>query len=416
MSSVGVVVRTKNEGRWIRYCIQALSEQVGIDKLEVAIVDCASDDMTVDRAVSVLPSIRVVEYNGEYFPGKSINLGISILPDVDYIVVLSAHCIPIGTDWLVNMITPLKDNPNWGASYCRQIATLGSTPENRRDLLNSFSVESRLQTKDSFFHNAASVFRREIWEKFPFDESLKHIEDRYWAVDLIANGYSIFYNAVPTVVHEHGLNQHDRKYRSFRGKGVSDLLLGDEELVEEWSESAERYSRVLILGLSSNSKSKRINEVKSKITNGQEFYILPKKGCELLECENMVKRREEWDAISLFELMKEIVHMFANDGLHYDYVYFFDTDKQIYRGKLPCAYIRKSIETGADLCVAVESYKEDFFVLSNDELSWVPVNDKLMDLYTEKPHFKKALYGEGTLIRTSVLIEQSIPEAVYLDG
>ena len=416
MASVGVVVRTKNEGRWIRYCIQALSEQVGIDRVEIALVDCSSVDMTVERAVGIFPRMSVVKYEGKYYPGKSINLGISALPDVDYIVIISAHCVPIGNDWLAKMVAPLEENQDWAASYCRQIPTLASTPENRRDLLNTFSVESRLQSKDTFFHNAASILRRNVWEKLPFDDTLKHIEDRHWAVDLLAQGYKIFYNALPAVVHEHGLNQHDRQYRSFRGQGVSDLLPGDEELVSNWSNYAERYSKVLVLALSSSLGTERVDEILSSATPGQDCYILPKKGIELPASEKIIQRSEEWEDISLFALLRELVFKFADEGHHYDYVYFFDADRAEHRGELPGVYLRKSIETGADLCVAVESYKEDFFVLQSDETSWVPVNDKLMDLYTNKPHFKKALYGEGMLIRTSVLIEQAMPEAVFLDG
>ena len=416
MASVGVVVRTKNEGRWIRYCIQALSEQVGIDRIEIALVDCSSVDMTVERAVGIFSRIRVVEYEGIYLPGKSINLGIAALPDVDYITVLSAHCVPIGKDWLAKMVGPLEENQDWAASYCRQIPTLASTPENRRDLLNIFSVESRLQSKDAFFHNAASVLRRDVWEMLPFDDTLKHIEDRHWATDLLARGYKIFYNAEVAVVHEHGLNQHDRKYRSFRGQGVSDLLPRDGELVSSWSEYAEKYSKLLVLALSASFGTKRLDEILSCVTPNHDCYILPKKGAELPASENIIQRSEEWEEISLFELLRELVYKFADEGQHYDYVYFFDADRAEYRGKLPDAYLKKSIETGADLCVAVESYKEDFFVLQSDEASWVPVNDKLMDLYTNKPHFKKALYGEGMLIRTDVLIVQSMPETVFLDG
>ncbi len=415
MVSLGVVIRTKNEGRWIRYCIKSLSEQTGIDRVEIALVDCSSIDMTVERALGVLPQIKVIKYEGEYFPGKSINLGISALPDVDYIVVLSAHCVPIGKDWLLKMVEPLEKNENWAASYCRQIPTMATTPENRRDLLNVFSIESRLQIKDTFFHNAASIFRRSVWEKLPFDNNLKHIEDRHWAVDLLAQGYNIFYNAETAVIHEHGLNQHDRQYRSFRGQGVSDLLPVDEELVSKWTNYAESCSNVLVLALSSSLKTKRLDEIVSIKNSYQDCHILPKKGIQLPASENVIKRCKEWEEISLFELLRELIFKFADEKKHYDYIYFFDADRTKHEGEFPNIYLRKSIETGADLCVAVESYKEDFFVLKNDETSWVPISNKLMDLYAKKPHFKKALYGEGMLIRASVLINRTMPDAVYLD-
>lgn len=416
MTSVGVVLRTKNEARWIRYCIQALLGQVGIDRIEIALVDCNSEDMTVERALAIEPNIRVVYYEGEYFPGKSINLGIAVLPDVEYIVVLSAHCVPVGVDWLKNFLVPLESNRNYAASYCRQIPTSASTPENRRDLLNTFSIESRTQTKDTFFHNAASTFRRGVWEEVPFDESLRHVEDRYWADALIARNYQIFYNADCSVVHEHGLNQHDREYRSFRGEGVAGLLSGDDKLAKNWTDQAEKSSAVLVIALSSLSDSGRLNEILLNAHENQQCYILPKRNIDASISNKTIPRRKEWEELSLFELLRELLFKFANEGSHYDYLYFFDADKSEYRGSLPSVYLRKSIQSGADLCVAVESFKEDFFVLKNDERSWVPINETLMDSYINKPHFKKALYGEGVLIRSSLLIEKRMPEIVFLDG
>ena len=416
MANVGVVIRTKNEGRWIRYCLQSLSEQINIDSLNLVLVDCSSTDMTIQRAQSIIPNLKVVQYDGEYFPGKSINLGIKALGDVDYALILSAHCIPIGANWLANMIRPLEDNMELAASYCRQIPTLASTPENRRDLLNTFSTESRLQKKDTFFHNAASIIRLSIWRNIPFDSSLKHIEDRHWAAEIINAGYKIYYNAIPSVIHEHGINQHNRAYRSFRGQGVSNLLIGDDGLVSKWSKFARNSSKVMVIGLTSTMESKRYKEIKDNSSNNLNCFLLPKKDANIPSATDVIERKSNWNEISLFELLREIIIEFASKCDHYDYVYFFDADKNKFRGGLPNHYLEKSIEMGADLCVAVESFKEDFFVLNSDETSWEPVNEKIMDLYNNKAHFKRALYGEGMLLRVSTLIESEMPETVFLDG
>lgn len=416
MTSVGVVVRTKNEGRWVRYCLESLKQQRGVDRIEIALVDCDSDDQTVERACEVCPDLRLVRYQGEYFPGKSINMGIEALPDVDFIVVISAHCVPIGRDWLKKFITPLQQDDSIAASYCRQIPTNASTPENRRDLLNTFSIESRVQKKDSFFHNAASVIRRNVLSDIPFDDSLKHIEDRHWAERILNLGMTIFYNSECSVVHEHGLNQHDRKYRSFRGQGVSDLLKGDQELVASWEDFARTHSEVLVLALCSNVRSERMSDVFTNKQSNEVCFVLPKRGVDIEAGDGVISREKSWEDLSLFELLKVILRKFSASGKHFDYVYFFDADKDLYRGKVAGDYLKISVETGADLCVAVESYKEDFFVLQSDERSWVPVSDQMMDHYSKKPHFKKALYGEGMLIRSSFLISGKMPEAVFLDG
>lgn len=250
---IGVVIRTKNEGRWIAYCLKALAEQEGVVLPTVVLVDCKSEDSTVERARQVWPSIKVLTYEGEYFPGKSINQGMDALAGCEYLVVLSAHCVPVGKNWLHEMVKPLLNDPKIAGSYCRQLPTTASNYENYRDLVNCFSEESRVQRKDSFFHNAASVIRKEVWRSNKFDESLKHIEDRYWAREVLSNGWLIHYNSDASVVHEHGLNQHDDEYRSFRGKGVASLL-DSSALIDYWHDFAERVSDTLVIGLCSDLK------------------------------------------------------------------------------------------------------------------------------------------------------------------
>ena len=69
-----------------------------------------------------------------------------------------------------------------------------------------FGLDERTQRKDSFFHNANSALKRNVWEKFPFDEATTNIEDRLWGADVIKNGYHIFYTPHASVYHHHGIN------------------------------------------------------------------------------------------------------------------------------------------------------------------------------------------------------------------
>ena len=80
-----------------------------------------------------------------------------------------------------------------------------------------------LQVKDSFFHNANSAFRREVWEKYPFDESVTNIEDRVWGEHLISKGYNIIYEPESSVYHWHGINQ---DLNPDRAKNIVKILEG----------------------------------------------------------------------------------------------------------------------------------------------------------------------------------------------
>ena len=77
----------------------------------------------------------------------------------------------------------------------------------KRDLLNLFGPEKKIQKKDTFFHNANSAFKKKLWVKIPFDEKTKHIEDRIWGNEVINKGYKIVYEPDASVYHWHGINQ-----------------------------------------------------------------------------------------------------------------------------------------------------------------------------------------------------------------
>ena len=412
---VGVIIRTKNEAKWIRFCLRSLYQQKNIDELSIIIVDCESTDYTVQKVKSVNNKLKVITYTGEYFPGKAINLGARELKDVNYLVILSAHCVPLGKDWLSKLIIPFEQNKKIAASYCCQIPTPATSPENRRDLLNTFSIESRTQTKDSFFHNAASIIKFSIWEKFQFDESLKHIEDRYWAKMILEKGYQIFYNAECSVVHEHGLNQHSLDYKSFRGEGVASLLL-DTNLNSNWIDFALKETDVLIIVIAAKMP-KKSDLIKLK-ENNEKFtvLVLPKKNSKIKKYnEFLMKRDQFWADISLYELIKQVLIYKLSKNQFYDYVYFLDGDKISKNTEGPGNYILQSYVSGADMCVKIKSYKEDFFMLEPHEVNWKPLSNSLMDTYENKPHFKKALYGQGVLLRSDDILQSKMPKVVFFD-
>ena len=59
-----------------------------------------------------------------------------------------------------------------------------SSDEDKRDLLIVFGEDERIQKKDSFFHNANSIIKRDIWEEINFNNEVENIEDRIWAGEI----------------------------------------------------------------------------------------------------------------------------------------------------------------------------------------------------------------------------------------
>ena len=68
-----------------------------------------------------------------------------------------------------------------------------SSDEDKRDLLIVFGEDERIQKKDSFFHNANSIIKRDVWEKINFNNKVENIEDRIWAGEILKKNYKIKY-------------------------------------------------------------------------------------------------------------------------------------------------------------------------------------------------------------------------------
>ena len=198
---VSIIIRTKNEEKWISSCLSKIFEQ-NYKKIEVIIVDNNSKDKTVERAKNF--PVKIIKIN-KFKPGKAINLGVKKAKG-KYIVCLSAHCIPINLTWLENLIIDLKSKKVAGV-YGRQQPLPYSSDFDKRDLLTVFGIEKKIQKKETFFHNANSAFSKEIWKKFPFDELTTNIEDRIWGQKVINSGYKIIYEPKASVFHWHGIHQ-----------------------------------------------------------------------------------------------------------------------------------------------------------------------------------------------------------------
>ena len=179
---ISIIIRTRNEERWIDHCLSAISTQ-SISDYEIILVDNNSQDRSVKIAKKYTDNIIKVT---DFYPGKAINDGIRASSG-KYIVVISGHCIPKNNLWLEKLIEPLKNDETrlLAGVYGRQEPLSSSSALDKRDLTVVFGLDERTQKKDSFFHNANSAIPRKIWEKFPFDEKTTNIEDRLWGAEVI---------------------------------------------------------------------------------------------------------------------------------------------------------------------------------------------------------------------------------------
>jgi len=203
---VSIIIRTKNEERWISSCLFSVFSQ-DFKNFEIILVDNASTDKTCLKAKQF--DVKIVSVS-DFLPGKAINIGIENSTG-KYICCLSGHCIPTNNQWLSNLVRNLE-SPNAAGVYGRQQPLSFSHDLDKRDLLIAFGLDRKVQKKDPFFHNANSMIKRSIWEKIPFDDKVTNIEDRIWSSQVLKAGYEIIYDPEASVYHYHGIHQnHDRE-------------------------------------------------------------------------------------------------------------------------------------------------------------------------------------------------------------
>lgn len=200
---VSIIIRTKNEERWISQCLEGVFSQ-GYKNFEVILVDNESTDKTIEKAKQF--NLKEIVTCRDYLPGKALNMGIRKAKG-EYIVCLSGHCIPTNVLWLGNLLRNMAE-PQIAGIYGRQEPMAFTPDADKRDLLLVFGLDRKVQVKDDFFHNANSLIRRDLWEEIPFDETVTNIEDRVWSRKVLQRGYKIIYEPDASVYHFHGIH-HD---------------------------------------------------------------------------------------------------------------------------------------------------------------------------------------------------------------
>lgn len=211
--ALSVVIRSKNEVRWMEPCLRALAAQ-RLQPVECIVVDNDSTDGTWQVAEKL--GARLVRIpDGQFSYGRAINVGFEVAT-APWVAILSAHCVPVNDLWADYLVAALTQAPGIAGVYGRQ-EPLPDTPDfDKRDLWLTFREDRVYQRRDVFFHNANSAVPLEVWKNHPFDEEIAGQEDREWGQRMIGQGYSLVYEPHARVYHQHGIHQGRNEARAAR--------------------------------------------------------------------------------------------------------------------------------------------------------------------------------------------------------
>jgi len=197
---VSIVIRTKNEGLMIAKVLKVLQKQT-LRNYEVLIIDSGSTDKTLE-IVKQFP-VKIFKINPENFTyGYALNYGIKYALG-KYICIISGHSLPISDKFLESGVKVLTEENVVGVS--------GPSPDFAVGYLNRLlgSVilffEKKRKDHTPWMTNTNSMIRREVWEKYHYDESLSGCEDYDWGREMISRGYNIVKIRSFSVFHSHWL-------------------------------------------------------------------------------------------------------------------------------------------------------------------------------------------------------------------
>lgn len=197
-----IVIRTYNEERWLGEALDAcFRQQTGDLEFEVVIVDSGSTDGTLDIAEHYGARVTHIKKSDFTF-GRSLNIGCDFARG-NYLVFISGHCIPVGTNWLIELIKPLVSG-DVAFTYGRQQGREGVTKFSEEQLFKKYFPSHSAVPQEGFFcNNANSAMLKSVWEKYKFDEDVTGLEDMVLGKRLVADGLRLGYVAEAAVIHLH---------------------------------------------------------------------------------------------------------------------------------------------------------------------------------------------------------------------
>ena len=222
---VSVLIRTRDIEGYFHELLQSLSCQT-ICPSELVVVDNYS---SIDRLEEMTDFLRKAK--NEFFSNKtkvvivpltddefsyaySANAGTSVASG-NLVCIINGHCLPTSKEWLESAIAHFRDEKVAGVAGYTLPHKQGTVWEKLafdwgwRKLNES----SKAYRRDTYFSTTNCVFRRPLWEEYPFDEKLPDLiheankfggEDYDWSLEMLARGYRLIVEPRFDVYHSHG--------------------------------------------------------------------------------------------------------------------------------------------------------------------------------------------------------------------
>lgn len=217
---VSIVIRTKNEEKWLGKLLEKLSQQTFKD-FEIIIVDNDSTDKTLEIAKKFKVNRIISIPNKEFSHPSSINLGIKNSAG-KFVVLTNGHCIPMSNTWLEDGLKNFEDQKVAAIDGHYTIGPEGRLWQRIAD--RGYAPQMKLRLENRHVSTTNAIIRKDLWEKYYFDETLSECEDYDWSKEMIARGYKIIKDPKFNVFHYHPLTITQFLKRQFKWRHLCNLI------------------------------------------------------------------------------------------------------------------------------------------------------------------------------------------------
>lgn len=210
--AVSILIRTRNEGRWLGEVLRRLQSQ-SFQNFEILIIDSGSTDKTLEVATKFKTKILIIPASKFTYP-YALNHGVRNSQG-KYIVILSAHSLPFSNKWLETALLHFQNSKVAGV-YGGMLALPDGTVWDKLYYGCGFCLEKfvtfprhyRVVKKAGMgvlgFTNA--IVRRDLWDEYNFNEAYANGgEDMDWARYFLDRKFVIVKEMGFSVYHSHGL-------------------------------------------------------------------------------------------------------------------------------------------------------------------------------------------------------------------
>ena len=216
-----IIIRTKNEEKWVGEVLKKLTEQTYRD-FEIIIVDSGSIDKTLEIIKKFPTRLFQIEPEKFSFP-LALNYGCSKASATKYFVFLSAHSLPLSKTWLEDGLKNFTKDEILGVYGGMQALPDGTLWEKiffssllvKIGWLLNYKAKVK-KAKLGVMGFTHAIIRRDLWERHRFDERYGWGgEDEAWVKYWFEQGYVAVKDAKFSVAHSHGLGLLDlvKQYR-----------------------------------------------------------------------------------------------------------------------------------------------------------------------------------------------------------